>query len=211
MNRRVQGPIRTAAIWGPYSKMTPSQQTLRRQLRQQRQSLSQPIQRQASSLIAQHLQHLLSYQRAHRVAIYWPTNGEVDLLPLTQDVSKAFFLPVLQERVRPWMGKGLLFRKFGHRLQPNCYGIPEPQSGKLLKAAQLDLILVPLVGFDRSGHRLGMGGGYYDRALFNVPAWRVIPKIGVGHSIQEVSAISPQAWDIKLDGVVTEAEFISTR
>jgi len=191
--------------------MTPSQQTLRRQLRQRRQSLDRSTQHQASFLIARHLQNHLPYRRAHRIGIYWPTNGEVDLLPLTQDVSKKFFLPVLQERVRPWMGKGLLFGKFDQRLQPNRYGIPEPQSGELVQAAQLDLVLVPLVGFDRSGHRLGMGGGYYDRALCNVPKWRAIPKIGVGHSIQEVSAISPRSWDFRLDGVVTETEFFSTK
>jgi 5-formyltetrahydrofolate cyclo-ligase len=211
LNRRVQGPIRTAAIWGPYSNMTPSQQTLRRQLRRQRQSLPQSTQNQASRLIAQRLQHHLPYQRAHRIGLYWPTNGEVDLLPLTQDVSKEFFLPILQERVRPWMGKGLLFGKFNQRLQPNRYGIPEPRAGALLQAAHLDLVLVPLLGFDRTGNRLGMGGGYYDRALFKLPMWRAIPKIGVGHSFQEVSAIFSRTWDIRLDGVVTEAEFITTQ
>lgn len=211
MNRWVQGPIRTAAIWGPYLEMTPSQQTLRRQLRQRRQLLSRSSQHRASFLVAQHLKHYLPYQRAHRIGIYSATDGEVDLSWLTRDTSKQFYLPVLQECVRPWKGKGLLFGKTSDRLMSNQYGIPEPQTKRLLGVSDLDFLLVPLVGFDRSGQRLGMGGGYYDRTLSALRCWKALPKIGVAHSAQEVDALLVKPWDVQLDGIVTDNELISTR
>tara|TARA_R110002072_G_scaffold1369_15_gene11440 strand:- start:13418 stop:13729 length:312 start_codon:yes stop_codon:yes gene_type:complete len=93
----------------------------------------------------------------------------------------------------------------------NQYGIPEPQTKRLLGVSDLDFLLVPLVGFDRSGQRLGMGGGYYDRTLSALRCWKALPKIGVAHSAQEVDALLVKPWDVQLDGIVTDNELISTR
>ena len=79
-----------------------------------------------------------------------------------------------------------------------------------MKPFALDLVLVPLVAFDARGVRLGMGGGYYDRsfAYLNFRSrWRRPRLIGVGFDFQRAESISPQPWDVCLDGVITERGF----
>ncbi len=93
-------------------------------------------------------------------------------------------------------------------MRPNRYGIPEPQNTERVSPAALDYLLIPLVGFDRQGNRLGMGGGYYDRALANLKPFRRTFKLGVAYSFQELIELEPKAWDIPLDGIVTEKELI---
>jgi 5-formyltetrahydrofolate cyclo-ligase len=113
----------------------------------------------------------------------------------------------------------LTFVPYDHaaRLQPNFYGIDEPvvPPGWRVNALQLDTILVPLVGFDARCHRLGMGAGFYDRALQrrrdrSLPFQR--PRlIGIAYSIQQVERIDPAPWDVALDLVVTEHGVIGCR
>lgn len=185
---------------------------LRHQIRAERRALSSSLQARASQRIICHLQNHLPYQRANRVGFYWPNDGEVDLLDLVRAPSKRFFLPVLQEYVRPWLGRGLLFGDIDQDIRPNHYGIPEPKGRSgLLRASELDYVLIPLVAFDRAGHRLGMGGGYYDRALSKLRKWKPVLLIGVAHDLQEVQALEHKPWDIKLDGVVTESELMMFR
>ena len=85
---------------------------------------------------------------------------------------------------------------------PGRFGIGEPPLGAEVVP---DVLLVPLIGFDRAGHRLGQGGGYYDRWLAAHPA---TVAIGVGWSVQEVPALVPEAWDRRLALIVTEREAI---
>ena len=92
----------------------------------------------------------------------------------------------------------------------NWYGIEEPVTGlrgqKFLR--ELDTVLVPTVAFDARGHRLGMGAGYYDRAMQRrrdrSRAWRRPLLVGIAFGFQEVAAIEPQPWDVALDMIVTE-------
>jgi 5-formyltetrahydrofolate cyclo-ligase len=96
-------------------------------------------------------------------------------------------------------------------LVTNRYGIPEPNvaTGSLLEAQELHLALVPLLGFDRRGHRLGMGGGYYDRSFaFRHESPAPPTLIGIGYAMQELPPIAEQHWDVPLDAVVTENELI---
>lgn len=185
---------------------------LRQEIREKRRRLTSSFQTRASQRIIRHLQNHLPYQRAKRVGFYWPNDGEVDLIGLSRTLSKQFFLPLLSERIRPWSGRGLLFGDIEQDIRPNRYGIPEPQSRRgLLHASELDFVLIPLVAFDRAGHRLGMGGGYYDRALSNLRKWKPVPLMGVAHDLQEVQELVHEPWDIKLDGVVTESELVLFR
>tara|TARA_R110002110_G_scaffold159065_2_gene356730 strand:+ start:696 stop:1184 length:489 start_codon:yes stop_codon:yes gene_type:complete len=145
------------------------------------------------------------FLNAKKIGLYWPTDGEVSLVELCSLRNKQFFWPILQERVRPWQGRGLLFARTSGRWRDNRYGIPEPVSRKLFRARDLDCILVPVVGFDEALHRLGMGGGYYDRALANLNPWKPTTLIGVAHELQKVSELAHNTWDIRMDGVVTES------
>ena len=91
----------------------------------------------------------------------------------------------------------------GTRLQENRYGIPQPGPGISLRSAQdLDMVLMPLVSWCKSGARLGMGGGFYDRAL----AGTTDPvRIGLGFECQQAEQLPTEDWDIPMDFVVTEA------
>jgi 5-formyltetrahydrofolate cyclo-ligase len=94
-------------------------------------------------------------------------------------------------------------------MRANRFGIPEPTSkGRHIRPARhLDVLLVPLVGFDSTGNRIGMGGGYYDRTLAFLNRrrqWRRPRLIGIAHECQRVAAIEPRAWDVPLQAVATE-------
>ncbi len=104
----------------------------------------------------------------------------------------------------------------GQTLRSNTFNIPEPNAlrRRQIDPARLDMMLLPLVGFDRRGNRLGMGGGYYDRALAfkqrrnaaNTPLL-----IGLAHHLQEVERLPIQHWDIPLDWVATDREIFAAR
>ncbi len=99
-------------------------------------------------------------------------------------------------------------------MRESSLGILEPGSAPSIPARQLDLVFVPLVGFDAAGMRLGMGGGYYDRAfdfLRRRLRWRHPKLIGVGFAIQRVAALARASHDLHLDAVVTEEGVLECR
>ncbi len=101
----------------------------------------------------------------------------------------------------------------GMAITMNRFGIPEPEcaSTERLDPEQLDVVLLPLLGFDRAGHRLGFGGGYYDRSFAFLQGRTGVARpvlIGIGYAIQEVPAIEAMPWDVHLDYIATERELI---
>ncbi len=158
--------------------------------------------------LVQHLGRQLWFRRAKRVGIYWPSDGEIDPLTLLgRQRGKQWHLPVLQRFPR----KTLMFVRWrpGERLMANRFGIPEPQRrGRRIRNAQsLDLLLMPVVGFDRDGHRIGRGGGFYDRSLAYLrrhPLWRRPRLIGLAHACQRLDQITPKPWDVPVDAIATE-------
>jgi 5-formyltetrahydrofolate cyclo-ligase len=96
---------------------------------------------------------------------------------------------------------------------PNRFGIPEPAVARRdwRSARRLDVIVAPLVAFDRSGRRLGMGGGWYDRTLgfrrFHA-SFRRPWFIGLAYGFQEVARLEADAWDVPMDAVITEREAV---
>ncbi|HVC30314.1 MAG TPA: 5-formyltetrahydrofolate cyclo-ligase, partial [Steroidobacteraceae bacterium] len=96
-------------------------------------------------------------------------------------------------------------------LRTNRFGILEPEGAQLASARLLDVVFLPLVGFDRLGVRLGMGGGYYDRAFGFMrlrSVWRAPLLVGIGYASQEVERIASAAHDVPLDRVITERGMI---
>ena len=126
-------------------------------------------------------------------------------------MKRKTYLPVL----RPDKQGELWFVEFtaDTPMKLNQYGIPEPDFRKnhRLPAARLDMALMPFVGFDRSGARLGMGGGFYDRTFaFKQQSPKGRPYLVVlAHACQEVESLNSANWDIPLFGVATEQEFIA--
>ena len=106
----------------------------------------------------------------------------------------------------------MTFYPSSNPLISNRFNIIEPLAiGMPANIRHFDLILVPLVAFDRNGNRLGMGGGFYDRALAfknHNSSLRRPRLIGVAHHFQEVDEINPQPWDVRLDAILTDRELI---
>ncbi|MBB2494000.1 5-formyltetrahydrofolate cyclo-ligase [Aquipseudomonas ullengensis] len=189
---------------------TLSRPVLRRQLRQARRNLSPLQQKQAArALYRQLVQHPL-FRRARHIALYLPTDGEIDPRPLlraAQRHGKTTYLPVLSTWPRTHMG----FQRIEahEQLARNRFHIAEPHANpaRQRRAWTLDLILLPLVGFDEEGGRLGMGGGFYDRSL----AYRQVRKnwhkptlLGLAHECQKVDKLALASWDVRLQAVVTD-------
>ena len=187
--------------------MTQDRASLRRQLRQRRRELPAAARIAAAEALAARILALPFLPGEGYVAGYWAMDGEIGLHSWQLRLPKAvvYCLPVLADdrtlRFAPW--------RPGDALVTNRYGIPEPdmdpRSG--LAATDMAMIVVPLVGFDAAGHRLGMGGGWYDRTLAPrlqrpAPPWLV----GVGFEVQRVDALDAQAWDVPLDAVCTERD-----
>ncbi|MFK2902894.1 5-formyltetrahydrofolate cyclo-ligase [Dyella ginsengisoli] len=184
---------------------------LRQRLTERRKALT-PQQRIAAAQGLRHsLEQLPEYHTDTRVAGYWAVNGELALnlvIPPLLARGQQFLLPLLgaerQLRFAPWNA--------GDAVEPNRHGIPEPvRVTTPLAPFQLDLVLVPLLAFDRRGQRLGYGGGYYDRsfAFLNEQARPTEPLlVGIAYDFQEVDAIEPARWDVPLDFVATDRELI---
>ena len=189
----------------------PSRPQLRRLLRKARRALSASEQRQAArGLYRQLAQHPL-FRRARHISLYLPTDGEIDprlLLHEAQRRGKHTYLPVLSA----WPRTRMVFQRIrpGEKLQPNRFRILEP---RVKLAAQrkvwtLDLVLLPLVGFDAQGGRLGMGGGFYDRSLAYLARrqdWRKPTLLGLAHECQKVGKLNQASWDVPLQGTVTDS------
>jgi 5-formyltetrahydrofolate cyclo-ligase len=184
---------------------------LRTILRAKRQSIS--VSQQQSSMIAVatlFTAHPL-FQRSQHIACYLPNDNELDCSAIIEAIWKAdknCYLPVLSPQ-----GKNLEFLEYRSfdSLCANKYGILEPDNTAKIAVEKLDLVLVPLVGFDLAGHRLGMGGGYYDRTFeFLLTQEKKTPcLIGLGFEEQQMDALPFDEWDVMLDGVLTEKRWLN--
>jgi 5-formyltetrahydrofolate cyclo-ligase len=186
----------------------------RKILRSQRRELSAKQQLIMADKIAANLCSQSFFLRAKRVGIYLANEGEVNpsiIYDICQKSGKLIFLPV----IHPLKHHRLHFARVkpNSALVDNRFGILEPciKSTTLSPPWSLDLILMPLVGFDSQGNRLGMGGGFYDRTFaFTAKKTSPSPKlIGLAYSFQELQEIKPQPWDIPVSGIVTEKEYLS--
>ena len=135
---------------------------------------------------------------------YYPVNFEVDDLELLKKFEKNKFdisLPVIKKKFQINFYKWSFFDP----LKINKYGIPEPETKNIVYP---DVILVPLVAFDKNLNRLGYGGGYYDRLIKNLSKKKKIIKIGLAFSVQEIDKVPIGMHDQKLDYIVTNKNII---
>lgn len=186
---------------------------LRAQLRQQRRNLSPRQQRRAAYSLKRRLGCQPLFARAKRIGFYLASDGEISAQPLIElalSLGKQCFLPVLH----PVRHNRLWFARYrpGSQLIKNSYGIEEPniRLEPRVLASSLDLVLLPLVGFDPQGGRLGMGGGYYDRTFafkLNAKVKRRNPLlVGLAHELQKRDQLKLADWDIPLAAVATDQQ-----
>ncbi len=195
------------------SSLSAERQSLRRLLRCKRRALTAAQQQQAArNLYLQLAQHPW-FRRARHIALYLASDGEISphlLLREAQRRKKHVYLPVVACRA----GGQMVFQRVdvATRWGKNCFGIVEPIPDHRQQRAlwTLDLVCLPLVGFDAGGGRLGMGGGFYDRSLAacSMPLPRLL---GLAHACQQVERLPVAPWDMPLDAVVTDCSWHDCR
>jgi 5-formyltetrahydrofolate cyclo-ligase len=143
------------------------------------------------------------------VSGYFPIRNEIDPTPLMQKLAgqrARLALPCINAR-----GQSLTFRAWssGDRLMLGSLGIPEPSPA----AAELipDIMLVPVAAFDRSGHRIGYGAGYYDYTFSHLRKAKAIIGVGLAFAAQEIESVPALAHDVALDYVITEKKVFDFR
>jgi 5-formyltetrahydrofolate cyclo-ligase len=187
----------------------------RRRLRALRLALAPDERLAAERAIAATLGRLRIFAPGRRVAVYLAMRGEVDLAPAIAAAWRAgalLYAPRITSRRRREIAFVPLDR--GEPTRTGAFGIAEPlaTAGMRLPSLRLDAVLLPVVGFDGNGNRLGMGAGFYDRALRGRrrpgSAWRRPRLVGVAFACQQLPRIEPSPWDVPLDLVVTETGII---
>jgi 5-formyltetrahydrofolate cyclo-ligase len=182
------------------------QNEIRKQCQSARRKMSSEERDIASGKIAETVIHSSWFQRCRTVACYLPMSVEVDtrrIIARAWRMKKRIFAPVTEKN------DAMTFRHMsvGTPLYQNNFGLYEPGDEEIIDPRELDIVITPLVAFDSQNHRIGMGGGYFDRT-FSFLRYRnayLRPKlIGVAFACQEVEKIPANPWDIPLFGVITE-------
>ncbi|MAA95253.1 MULTISPECIES: 5-formyltetrahydrofolate cyclo-ligase [unclassified Arsukibacterium] len=192
----------------------PSRQAIRQHVRLLRQQLAATTQSQAASQLAEQVLNQPGIMAKQHFAVYLANDAELATGPLIQalwQAGKQVYLPVLH----PFCPGYLLFIHYQQTtaLQPNRFGIPEPglNCANVMPIAALDIVFTPLVAFDAKGNRLGMGGGFYDRTLSQLPANSLCQVIGLAHNCQQVANIPTESWDVPLQQLITPAKYFDFR
>lgn len=189
--------------------MPKSKHKLRQIALNKRKQLSKLEQEHKSSIIVCNVTKSVAFKNAKHIGIYYAVSGEADPSGLKKNLQKRFYLPVLATN----KAQGLNFAPTNESTQfeNNIYSIPEPicDTSEYLPPEQLDLVIMPLLGFDLKGSRLGMGGGYYDRCFSFKKDCKLKPKLlGFAYDFQEFDIIMTEPWDIGFDLIVTETRLI---
>lgn len=181
---------------------------LRGELKAKRNQLSAADKMAAAEAVANHVLAQLP-KTGGTIAGYWASTGELPLhiLQLRLPSNWIWCLPVVQAN------RQLLFAPWraGDALATNQYGIPEPTlaPSSCISPETLNIALVPVLGFTRQGQRLGMGGGYYDSSFaFRKNNLASPTLIGIAYACQELNALDTQEWDVNMDAIATEREWI---
>ena len=187
----------------------PIMKNLRTRIKQKREQLSSENVDQLGGAIFKNLLDSNILEDKSRIAIYYSVNNEVATMQIIKHLwtkDKELFLPIIKSNQ-------LVFGSYksGDNLNNNKFDIPEPTTPteELITADVLDLVVVPLVAFDSDCNRLGMGGGYYDRALaFKKTSSKTSSPllIGLAYELQKVNILEMNSWDIPMDGIISESK-----
>ena len=166
-----------------------------------RQTLSPDDRQGAADIVAGKLTAIIAAGGIESVGLYWPIKHEINLLPWAVDLARqhnlVLCLPVVVTPKAP-----LEYWRWtqGEPLARGIWNIPVPAQRDVVRP---DLMLAPVVGFDRANYRLGYGGGYFDRTLASLRQRPMV--VGIGYAFSALETISPQPHDIPMDTVLTDA------
>ena len=190
-------------MWLPWVRARKEQASLRAVVEQRRRMLTPEQVASDSALIIEQIEQMSAFRDAKVVMLYYPVHNEVDLRPLLTKYAgqKTFVLPVTHRHsmeVRPYDGEDMM--------KKGRLGVPEPQTPTY--NGPIDLMLIPGVVFDMHCHRIGRGGGYYDKFLSKHPYAK---KWGVCYTFQVKKHSVPHTWsDHKMDRIVTPQRTIGS-
>jgi 5-formyltetrahydrofolate cyclo-ligase len=188
-----------------------ARRSLRAALNARRRELSPADRAQAAQRVARNADRALHLQGSWRIAAYAALPWELDATPLVALAASRGSRIYLPRIARSRSAPGMRFVELRGPSRHNRFGIAEPVGSGTVGARWLDVVFLPLVGFDRCGLRLGTGGGFYDRAFefrHYRRCWRGPLLVGVAYAFQEVEGITPAPHDVPMDMVVTETEII---
>lgn len=177
----------------------------RNALREARASLSDADHKLMSQQAVRHFLDKIPYKDCSRIALYWPVGAELNPLGLAECPELAahtFALPVVEGDDSPLGFRGWAA---GEDVVVADFGVSVPASTRVIVP---DLVIVPLIGFDRDGRRLGQGGGFYDRTLAELRSGGKILAVGLAFSVQECLNLPHEDHDEPLDWLVTEDEVV---
>ena len=185
---------------------------LRKRLRRRRNALALADQMRAGCNLAERIKTLPAFRRSTRIALYLANDGEIDpaeIVKWCHKHAKQCYAPIIMGGRRSPLGFAEITPRA--RFRNNRFGIAEPTlpAEGLIGARELDLVLMPLVGFDRHGNRIGMGGGFYDTTFgfkkTSPLSFPGLPRlVGLAHEIQRIDKIDAENWDIPISAVVTD-------
>jgi 5-formyltetrahydrofolate cyclo-ligase len=187
--------------------LTIARKTLRKQLRAHRRAVTVKARKLLAEQLAHNVDAWLHLRPSWRIALYASLPEELDTTPLIELARQRGCRIYLPRIDRHSLGRKMQFVEMSTRQRSNRLGIAEPEGARIIGARWLDVVFLPLVGFDSRGVRLGTGGGFYDRA-FAFRRWRTVwhtPQlIGLAYSFQQVDYIAAASHDVLMDAVVTE-------
>jgi 5-formyltetrahydrofolate cyclo-ligase len=185
-----------------------TRQLTRKKLQQQRAKISLNEQKKTSAIISEQLSQHPLFLQSRSIASYKAIQHEIDpsaLIHKAWQNKQTCYLPILQRQQ-------LIFCEYQPHtlLKKNYFNIPEPSvSNACIAPEDIDLVLVPLVGFTEKGQRLGMGAGFYDRSfafLLNSPRPARPVLLGLAYEWQKLTALTEKNWDVPLNAVITEKQ-----
>ncbi|WP_448210865.1 5-formyltetrahydrofolate cyclo-ligase [Colwellia sp. MEBiC06753] len=198
------------------SQQVNNRQLIRQQVRERRSQLSATFQAECAESLVKQIEKSGKLTGISTIALYLANDGELDTLPLIRwawQQNIQVVLPVLHP-----VNKGfLIFLRYQKDsvMQLNQFNIPEPKLDvtNLVPLSDIDVICTPLVAFDNRGHRLGMGGGFYDRTLGQLNNCQSTANpnpslIGLAHDCQELVQIPTESWDVPLPVIITPSRII---
>jgi 5-formyltetrahydrofolate cyclo-ligase len=185
---------------------------LRKELRAKRRSLTAAEHSRRSNLAASSITRLAAFKPGSRIAVYLPFDGETNTAALLVAARRrriSIYVPVVSDLRH----RRLRFYPLAGKTRRGVFGISVPHnigrgSGRAIEPRWFDLIVVPLVGVDPRGRRIGMGGGFYDRALGfrrQRRRWMGPRFVGLCFECQRVDTVFAEAWDVRLDALATES------
>ena len=195
-----------------WSCLLQDKSTIRKTLCEKRRMIDAEYRHSAAHAATQQFLDSSLFDKSHHIACYFARADEFNTMPLIQSIchaGKICYLPVLSQTEKNHLE--FIAYQPGDALYPNRYHILEPKNTlEKFSARDFDLVFMPLVAFDLQAHRLGMGGGYYDRTFAFLLREKIAKPtlVGLAFAEQQVDALPTDEWDVPLQGVVTEKRFV---